>query len=609
MKKRVISLLLTICLSCCLLAAGGWQTSAAPLRYGLTLDAQGNFVLNGQKFYGYGVNAAAGDVWHDPFDDTYRVCLETLEKFGIPFTRTIITYGSIEDYKRYLEDPDAYFAASQQMLDMAAEAHIGVIVTVISSCRYTSLLGEKPSAVGDINSKSMAFQKKWTKDMVERFVNHPAVWGWEIGNERNLESDLMFTEHDGQLNMVYGDLVGEFNGYDSVTAEEFAVMKREIAKSIREVDPYRIISSGDAIMRESAYHLHQASQKMNSNHEWTVDWTRDTLEQWRYMNLYATPDPVNAISTHFAMTYDDFGYALQDTTLNLEQLLKEYVTQAKAAKKGFYFGEFGDLGDADIDPAQGKELAVKNLNAMVNAGVQLASLWQRNKNNSVVTDEGNLAVTIREIQKINQKFQSAGLQNTEKYWAAADNAASSKPTDPVKPTNPVTPTSPSAIEPGSSTVSTSPAGEDEVSQYMLSQSTKLSISGTDNRITIQKPVSLDIFQRSIALREGYTLSVADGSGSILTSADAQVDGSCTVTVRDPEGVTVRQFTVAVAQPASNTTAPASTSSAGEQNAGGSGWWIWLIVVLVIVVLAGGAAAFYFLYLRKKLALRKEENKK
>ena len=160
-----------------------------------------------------------------------------------------------------------------------------------------------------------------------------------------------------------------------------------------------------------------------------MDWTRDTLEQWRYMNLYATPDPVNAISTHFAMTYDDFGYALQDTTLNLEQLLKEYVTQAKAAKKGFYFGEFGDLGDADIDPAQGKELAVKNLNAMVNAGVQLASLWQRNKNNSVVTDEGNLAVTIREIQKINQKFQSAGLQNTEKYWAAADNAASSKPTD------------------------------------------------------------------------------------------------------------------------------------------------------------------------------------
>ena len=147
MKKRVISLLLTICLSCCLLAAGGWQTSAAPLRYGLTLDAQGNFMLNGQKFYGYGVNAAAGDVWHDPFDDTYRVCLETLKKFGIPFTRTIITYGSIEDYKRYLEDPDAYFAASQQMLDMAAEAHIGVIVTVISSCRYTSLLGEKPSGL------------------------------------------------------------------------------------------------------------------------------------------------------------------------------------------------------------------------------------------------------------------------------------------------------------------------------------------------------------------------------------------------------------------------------------------------------------------------------
>ena len=72
------------------------------------------------------------------------------------------------------------------------------------------------------------------------------------------------------------------------------ILNREFAKTVREIDPYRMISNGNAIMRESAYHLHLAAQKKNDEHEWTVDWTRDTLEQFRYMNEYFTPDPIRS---------------------------------------------------------------------------------------------------------------------------------------------------------------------------------------------------------------------------------------------------------------------------------------------------------------------------
>ncbi len=619
MKKRILPLFLAVCLCGGLLSAGvsATETKATKMQYGLTVDDNGMFRLNGKLFYGYGVNATPGALWHDPFDTTFEECIEVCKKYQIPFIRLPLTYGTVEEYAEFEKNPDSFFVAADRMLDIAQKAKIGVIVWVLNSQRYTSMLGEKASSQGDMNSKSMAFMKKYVKEFVTRYKDHPALWGWEVRNEGNLESDLPVNKGDtygGLHQSVYGGPVGEVNGFDGKTSEEFMILNREFAKTVREIDPYRMISNGNAIMRESAYHLHLAAQKKNDEHEWTVDWTRDTLEQFRYMNEYFTPDPMDTISTHIGAPTATYQYVLSDVKLSFKEVLKEYVKLSRKNKKGFYFGEFGSMvSDAmTLDPDEVMETVPRYLNDMVSADVQLGTLWQHNGGNGVrLTDEGPLRLILAEIQKVNNKFKSLGLHQTDEYWAAVeknkDNAsASSKPSTSSKPNTTSKPNITS--KPTASVIDTpsnsGTAGTVNVASYMVSRSTKLSISDNDSKITIAKPVTLDVFKRSIALKDGYTMSVLAADGSQVTADDATVDSACTAVVFAPDGTELRRFTI-TATDAGTTSAPSDEDSQSTVDSNGdpadTGWIIWLIVILAVLALGGGGFAFYYFYLRKRMA--------
>ena len=598
MKWRLLAVLAVVCLLCGMFAAGGTGASADTVRYGITLDEDGNFRLNGKRLYAYGVNAAAGDIWHDPFDTVYEKCLDTLAKYDIPITRSLITFGTITDYELYLSDPDEFWKTSERMLDMALEAEIGVIVHVISSMTFTSMLGEKASAIGDVNSKSMAFMRNWTRDMVTRFKNHPAVWGWEIGNEMNLEQDLVRNE---AYEYIFGPQVGEPDAFDNVSAAEYQVCKREIAKVIREVDPYRIISSGDAMQREAANSLRQASEKMNEKHEWKVDWSRDTLKDWLNMSLYCTPDPVDTISTHYGMTYDDYSFMLRDATLTNEQLLSYYVRLAKENKKGFYFGEFGNMGvyGMTLDPALVEDAFPKCLATLQKTGVQLATLWQRNGANYTVTDEGPLAYMIAEIGKVNESFRKRGLQDTEAYWKAAKSALASTTTASTTGTTEKTTGTATSCSAASTTAThqTTATPPPAVETYMLSQSTKLHILPESNTIEIEKLVTLDVFVRSIALRDGYRIVVENALGKELTQDSAQVEQACRVTVFAPDGTRLRQFAVAVTEKPS---APSQATTVGVASPDDAGGFLWIWWVVAVVLLAGVGTASVLWTVRRKV---------
>ncbi len=388
------------------------------MNYGITVDKQGNFTMNGKPFHGYGVNAYTM-IYNrqlDPQDESYKDGFAMLKKYNIPFIRTPVTYEPVEYYEQYLKDPDAFFEGADKILEEARRSHIGVIVIIMNSSRYSSMLGEKPSAVHELNSRSMAYQKKLAADFVNRYKDNPAVWGWEIRNEGNLEADLFRTAYGNYHQDVYGLQVGEFNGYDSVTSAEMSLYKREIAKVVRELDPYRLISSGDAVMRECAYHLHQASMQMDDQHCWTENWTPDTLEEFREIIRYSTPDPVDTVSTHLAMPAADFLYRLSGADLSYEELIKEYVSVAKAAKKGFYYGEFGDVDKNENNLQLVTEQIQRNLRIMVESGVQLATLWQFNGDNNAFNDEGKMGCMFREISKVNDWFQKSGLQDMTDVW-------------------------------------------------------------------------------------------------------------------------------------------------------------------------------------------------
>ena len=211
------------------------------MKHGITLDSQGNFMMNGKPFCAYGVNSYTM-IYNrqlDPTDESYKDAFRTLKKYNIPIIRTPVTYEPMSYYELYLKDPDAFFEGAVRIIAEAEKSHIGMIVILVNSARYTSMLGEKPCAVGDMKSKSMAYQIEQAETFVKRYKDSPAVWGWEIRNEANLEANQFRTEYNAYQADVYGPQVGDFNGYDSVTSEEHAAFSREIAKAVRRHDDYR----------------------------------------------------------------------------------------------------------------------------------------------------------------------------------------------------------------------------------------------------------------------------------------------------------------------------------------------------------------------------------
>lgn len=385
------------------------------MKYGITVDENGVFRMNGKRFCAYGVNAYTmlNNRQLRPGDDTYLETFKILQKYRIPIIRLPLMYEPIEYYERYHQDPDSFFEGAEHILEEALRCHIGVIIPIINSHQYSSMLGEKPYAIGVVDSKTMAFQKELTVDFVRRYKDNPAVWGWEISNESNLAADMFHTEYGSYHAEVYGPQVGEFNGFDSVALDEMLTYEREIAKSIREVDSYRMISNGAALAREFAHSLYMSSSKRGADHVWNMDYTHDTLKEFREMLTMSVPDPVDTLSLHMAMP-QNFQYTLSDTTLDYPTLLQEYSNIAKSAKKGFYYGEFGDMGMDGLGSAG--EQVHRNMQLMMDSGIQLATMWQFNGNNDVFSDEGMLAEMLPEFAYFNDYFREAGLQDTDGIW-------------------------------------------------------------------------------------------------------------------------------------------------------------------------------------------------
>lgn len=388
------------------------------MNYGITIE-DGIFKINGKPFYGYGVNAytMTMNLQLNPEDESYKDGFAMLKKYNIPFIRIPMLWANVAEYEQYQKEPDSLFRVPDAILAEAEKQKIGVILWIVNAAGFASMLGEKPSAVGDVNSKTMAFMKDLVRTSVERYKNHPAVWGWEVWNEGNLFADVLQFERPAVYDAHFGPLVGSTNGFDSVTSEEIMIAHREVAKAVREVDAYRMISSGNGLQREFAHTLHKQSQQMADNHTWAMSWEKDTLEGFHFMNQYFTPDPVDAVCMHMGNPQEDFTYELSDAKLTNEELLKEYVAVAKSEGKAFYYGEFGDMGVlSDLDSDMVRERTAKNLRDMVSAGVQLGTLWQFNEQNNIFNDEGNLGIIFREISKVNDQFKEAGLQDLTGVW-------------------------------------------------------------------------------------------------------------------------------------------------------------------------------------------------
>ncbi|MBQ3847310.1 MAG: cellulase family glycosylhydrolase [Clostridia bacterium] len=414
---------------------------------GLFVADDGYIYLNGKKFYGYGLCmfstfqdalAKARSIGLYTYDhslkrsEAYIADLRFCNMYDIPVIRVPFCGWGVEVYKKFQKAPNEVFRIMDKVVAAAEEHHVGIIVSLLwNQDTVPFLVGEKRSAFGDRNSKTIAFAKEYVSAIVSRYKDSPAIWGWEIGNEYNLSCDL----HAKPTDIFMAD---KFSYFDYYASDELVVFYEEVAKTIREIDKTRLITTGNGENRNFSYAGHIASSQRDEFHYWEVDWSTDTREQFMEMCAYFTPDPIDTICFHFqhgtlnaAEGSADIRmtHTLKDEVLTTADYVKVYVEAGRKVKKGVYFGEFGDYIDvetesrSDFDRTRFEENFKILMDGMVAADLQLATGWFNWSNdngrfNHTQYDLSDVNVyKMNMLKEINDRFVAEGKQDIEAYWA------------------------------------------------------------------------------------------------------------------------------------------------------------------------------------------------
>lgn len=319
---------------------------------GLSTNERGELLLRGVHFRGIGVN------YYDAFTRTLGQTSRTncaagfrdLAARKIPFVRFSAGGFWPRDWELYRTNRSEYFNRLDGVVKSAGRHGIGLIPSLFwNMSAVPDLVGEPCNRWGDPNSRTIAFMREYTREIVTRYSQSPAIWGWEFGNEYNLAADLPNApEHRPPVVPGLGTPAHR-SAEDDLTHAAIRVAFREFAIEVRKHDSQRIIVSGNAFPRVSAWH--QAKEK---------NWKPDTRQQFAEMLAADNPSPINTLSVR--------GYDLATDIGRLDQAM----SVAKAMKKPLFIGEFGVPGEAS---GESKKKFAAILSAIETNRAPLAALW------------------------------------------------------------------------------------------------------------------------------------------------------------------------------------------------------------------------------------------
>ena len=364
------------------LVVAGTHASAAS---GLSVDERGELLLRGAPFRGVGVN------YYDAFTRTlgeaartnYDAGFQELAARRIPFARFSAGGYWPSEWRLYQTNRAEYFARLDGVVHSAERHGIGLIPSLFwQLSTIPDLVGEPCNRWGDSNSRTIAFMREYTRELVTRYARSSAIWGWEFGNEYNLPADLPnASEHRPPIVPTLGTPARR-TAEDELTHAAIRTTFREFALEVRKHDPQRMIFSGNAFPRVSAWH--QAKEK---------NWKRDTREQFAEVLAADNPSPMNSLSVR--------GYDLTADIGRLDQAM----LVAQSLKKPLFVGEFGVPGPGT---AEAKAKFATILAAIETNHVPLSALWVFDFNGQAkdwnVTATNDRSWQIDAIQQANERM-------------------------------------------------------------------------------------------------------------------------------------------------------------------------------------------------------------
>ena len=317
---------------------------------GVTVDPEGHLACHGQPVRAIGVNyfSAFLRTLKESHDRSYDKGFQTLAEYGIPFARFAASGFWPIDMRLYQENPEQYFRQLDAVVASAERHGVGLIASLFwHSALVPDLVGEPCDQWGNRASKTHQFMHDYVRQLVPRYVDSPAIWGWEFGNEYNLRADLPNApSHRPPIAPHWGTPAFR-SARDDLTSDMVRIALVEFARTVRQYDPYRFITSGHSHLRPAAWH-------MKTERSWTVDSPVQQLEILASQH----PDPINVISLH----------AYGKDVARLEWAAKA----ARKLGKPLLVGEFGVIG---VESPTARQQFLDLLDQVERSGAPLAAVW------------------------------------------------------------------------------------------------------------------------------------------------------------------------------------------------------------------------------------------
>ena len=326
-------------------------------------------------------------------DESYKEGFKILkEQYNIPFIRFMAGGYWPIDWDLYFEDKEKYFKLLDQLVDEADKYEIGLIPSILWYCKgIPDLMGEHMIDFEDPNSRSSKFVKQYVNDIVSRYKNRHVILAWEIGNEYMLQADLPGDNHGMPKIAVCKGTRPFRTPADKPTRKMFNAVFKYAVDEIRKIDPFRMISTGDAVPHQYAWHnIHNGS------------WDIDTFEQYEEV-LAGDTKLVDSISIHVYPHHDRLYFP---SKVSVETLIKLSNDIAKKFKKPLFIGEFG--APKTLGPEKEKEIFFKVLNAIEHNKVSLSAIWVFDHSDQDedwnITPDNSREYMLRAIQKGNERI-------------------------------------------------------------------------------------------------------------------------------------------------------------------------------------------------------------
>ncbi len=147
----------------------------------------------------------------------------------------------------------------------AEKNNVGLIPSLFWRLATVSeVVGEGRDQLGNPASKANQFIRQFTTEMVQRYADSPAIWGWEFGNEANLGVDLPQAQERGPPGSIMAPGRQSAEG-QRLTSKGLRTAYAVFAKTVRKMDASRIIEPGTSLPRPYAWHLQRGLRGQPDN--------------------------------------------------------------------------------------------------------------------------------------------------------------------------------------------------------------------------------------------------------------------------------------------------------------------------------------------------------